>query len=401
MISQTASAASTAAVDHGWIDDGAGILSCVAGDDHTVDRLAVCPYYLRQDVVDRLTRSGFRATGPATVRRHGASYTKITALAGPAHWRQLVAALPTLHGLQTLAWSLFSGLDQSALRDGDALHAGGAVVDPRDAFTAALRHYSAPAGRPDRDGWTTPARAATLLRKVAAAIGDPDNTRGSLGLTGSAGLDLAQLGRGEDIDLVVYPATEPEAVDSALVRSGARFLPELAATGDARAADYLTGRMMPPIADPATARALLGRRRDVAWINDLRIDLTYGIDHARTLPALPYAVPPVSRFTGTATVTAVHPGYPVRFDLDPDPASGPTPDQLIVTARGWQGALQVGDRLLLTADLHQTASRQPPAAHPARTRAGTDIQAEAQRREVRTFVSIDDAAGHALTLLPD
>jgi hypothetical protein len=41
-------------VDHAWLDNGHGILSCVAGHRHASDAVAVCPFYLRADVVDTI-----------------------------------------------------------------------------------------------------------------------------------------------------------------------------------------------------------------------------------------------------------------------------------------------------------------------------------------------------------
>ncbi|MGF1647544.1 MAG: hypothetical protein ACFCVF_11590 [Kineosporiaceae bacterium] len=378
-------------LDHGWVDDGAGVLSCIAGDHHSADQLVACPYYLRGDIVRRLVRHGFELAGPPSVRRRDGGYTKITALAGPARWRELVAALTPEHGVQPLAWSLFSSVDLTASPG----HVS--IIDPRDAFAVALRHH--PVGR-------AAARAHALLTGLAAAV-DPAGRSGALGLTGSAALDPDQLGTGQDVDLIVYPAAGGAGlVEAELTRAGARFLPDLAAACDPRAGDYQRGRMMPPIADAATATALLPRRRDVAWVEDLRIDLTYGLDHTHHLPEpahQPYATAPAARFTGATTITAVHPGYPVPLDLAPLPLDGrePAPGRLVITARGWQGALRPGDELQITAALH--AGAPPPPGRVGRADALASSlgpgKREASWPESSRWVSIDDAAGHALALV--
>lgn len=78
--------------DHGWVDDGLGILSCVAGHEQSATQLVACPYYLSHDVVTRLP--GAVPEGRPTVTWKGHRYYKITQLASPQDWGTLVARLP-------------------------------------------------------------------------------------------------------------------------------------------------------------------------------------------------------------------------------------------------------------------------------------------------------------------
>jgi len=337
-------------VDHGWLDDGHGVLSCVAGDEHTPTAIAACPYYLRTDVVaalDQLARPLWTPDLTPTLLWRGEPYHKITRLAGPQTWPRLVTALPATHGLRRLAWSLFSELDAARVVR---------TVDPRDAFRAALAD---PTGM---------GNALALLGELCALVGDPGNRAGLLGLTGSAALDPALLGRTNDIDLMVYPGTDQPRLLGGLRALGARFLADLHHT-DPRRSAYLASRLMPPTTDPATLRALYGRRHDVAWVDDLRIDLTYGGEHGVQLVTLPYTTPPTGRYRGTLTVTGVEDRYPVVLHVaDADI------DRLLITARGYQGAFRPGDRIRVDAAMHRPT-------HPA------------------PFASVDDAAGHTITLL--
>jgi hypothetical protein len=330
--------------DHGWVDDGLGVLSCVAGDEHTPTHLVACPYYLRQDVAARLP--GADLTGPATVTWKGQPHYKMAYLARPQSWRTLIGALDPRHRVRPLPWSLFSAVHRAAVTD---------VVDPRDAYRAAIR----------RTGTTHP--AASLLATLADDLADPGNDAGSLGLTGSAALDPARLGTGNDIDLIIYPGPAASGIEHALRALGARFLSDLAADADLRTTAYQATRLMPRLADPATSRTLLARRNDVAWLGQLRIDLTYAGQPPAQTTTLMYDRPSVGRIRAGGTVTAIGDGFPVRLTVN-----SPHVDNLLITARGYQGAFRVGDRLRFTAALH--------------------------RGDGRPFASLDDASGHRLTL---
>jgi hypothetical protein len=332
--------------DHGWVDDGMGVLSCVAGDEYSATQVVACPYYLRHDVVARLP--GAIRAGRSTVTWNGHCYYKITQLADPQNWRALVAALPIEHGVRPFAWSLFSGVDRAVV-------AG--TLDPRDALCAALHHYAG-----------TTHSAGSLLGTLAERLGDCRNHAGSLGLTGSAALDLARLGRGGDVDLIVYPLLEPTEVIGCLEELGARFLPDLATVGDSRVTVYRSSRLMPPLTDAVTSRTLLARRMDVAWIGRLRLDLTFRPQDPVQVPEVRYAVPPAGRIRGRATVTSISDGYPVHLSVE-----SPRIEHLLVTARGYQGALRVGDRVRFAATLHRPG-------------------------EAATYASLDDACGHTLSL---
>lgn len=127
--------------DHGWIDDGSGTLSCIAGDQHSLGHVVVCPYYIALDLLPRLrdvvgSDMNHAEAELPTLRWRGQRHVKITALAAPERWHDVVAALDTRHGLTPAAWSLFSLLDSS--------HAD-VVIDPRDAlrsFLTRARNFS-------------------------------------------------------------------------------------------------------------------------------------------------------------------------------------------------------------------------------------------------------------------
>ena len=68
-------------VDHAWLDNGHGILSCVAGHRHAPDAVAVCPSYLRADVVDTISDELRASPDPPSpillTRRRGARYRRV------------------------------------------------------------------------------------------------------------------------------------------------------------------------------------------------------------------------------------------------------------------------------------------------------------------------------------
>jgi hypothetical protein len=331
--------------DHGWVDDGHGVLSCVAGDAHSPSQVVACPYYLRRDIAERLPGADLRQ-GPS-LTWEGHPHYKIAQLAPPRSWSSLVQALPARHGVRPLRWSLFSSVQRSAIRG---------AVSPAAAYRTAL-HHGHDADHPVR----------RLLRQLADEAGDPGNVHGSLGLTGSAAIDPARLGAGNDTDLIIYPGAGAPLVLPALQRLGARFLPELVAVGDPRATTYLTTRLMPAITDEPSTRVLTRRRRDVAWLGQHRIDLTYAGSPTSPDASLPYDRPPVGRLHATATVTGIAPGFPVALKVE----SGQI-DRLLITARGFQGVFRIGDRLRFTATLH--------------------------RGDDDPFASLDDASGHRLSI---
>lgn len=336
-------------VDHAWLDNGHGVLSCVAGHRHASDAIAVCPFYLRSDVVD--TIPGHLRAGPELpepVRYRWSRYFKITALIRPEHWHDFVASLPAHHGLRPCAWSVFS------IQDPGRVEAG---YDPRDALRRVL---AKPA----------PGPTATLLERLLAELGDPGNEHGSLGITGSIAVSPERIDQAGDIDLLIYlPAAQRPDVDQALRGLGAHFLGDLSANGDARLDHYLQSRSTAPVYQPASRAVFWSRRRDVAWIGDQRIDLTWTEPRAVPVARLPYDLAPAGTFDGELHVTAVTDQFPVIVAVNgPESIS-----DLHITARGLQESLLPGDRVAVTGNVHD---------HP-----------NGQR-----FVSVDDAAGHRLDL---
>lgn len=331
--------------DHGWVDSGHGVLSCVAGDAHPTSQVVACPYYLRRDVAERLPGVDLRQGPSLTWKGH--PHYKIAQLVPPRSWSGLVRTLHARHGVRSLRWSLFSTVQRSAIV---------AVVSPADAYRSALHHEH-----------TTDHPVRRLLHQLADAAGDPGNVHGALGLTGSAALDPDRLGAGNDTDLIIYPRPGASRVLPALQRLGARFLSDLAAAGDPRATTYLATRLMPAIADEPSTRLLTRRRRDVAWLGQHRIDLTYAGNPTSPGADLPYDRPPAGRLYAAATVTGITSGFPVELHVD----SGQI-DRLLITARGFQDVFRIGDRLRFTATLH--------------------------RGDDGPFASLDDVSGHRLSI---
>jgi hypothetical protein len=321
------------------------VLSCVAGDEHTLTHLVACPYYLRWDVAERLP--GVDLSMPPTVTWRGHPHYKIAQLAGPWSWRTLIDALDPRHGVQPLKWSLFSAINRANVTQ---------TMDPREAYRAIIRHHA---------GASHP--TARLLTRLAEGLGDRGNHHGSLGLTGSAALDPARLGTGNDIDLIIYPGLHVARIEPVLEGFGARFLADLAADADPRVARYQAARLMPRLADLATGTILLTRRKDVAWLGQLRIDLTHARPRPTQTAAPTYDRPPVGRIRACGTVTQIDDGFPVWLTMDSKHV-----DRLLVTARGYQGALRLGDRLRFTGTLHSG--------------------------DGRPFASLDDVSGHRVTL---
>jgi hypothetical protein len=335
-------------VDHAWIDNGRGVLSCVAGEQHTQATAVVCPYYLRTDLADALAPQ--RLPHDPTLTWRGEGYVKVTRLCAPAHWTRLVAGLPTEHGLRPMAWSLLTGLGAERWVR---------VLDPRDALRAALRDGHGP--------------SVTLLAQLCTALGDPGNAAGLLGLTGSAALvatrlDASRTGTSSDIDLTIYPDADVGAVRAAIASVGGQFPAELPNTASRRIA-YQRSRMMPPTSDEHSQSVFWRRRQDLAWIGSLRLDLTRSDAVGTSTSALAYAYRPIGGWDAAVTVAAVRDRYPVTLHVD-----HPDVHRVQITARGHQTTLRPGDRLALRGLLHR------PTDEPA-------------------FASIDDAAGHQIILI--
>lgn len=336
-------------VDHAWLYNGHGVLCCVAGHRHATDAVAVCPYYLRTDVVDQLP-GHLRATGelPAPLRYSDGLFYKVTGLVRPERWHDLAASLPTSHGLRPCAWSVFSALDPMRVVAGH---------DPRDALRTVLAA-------------TDSGLAVDLLARLVAGLGDPGNEHGSVGLTGSIALAPERIGRAGDIDLLLYlPAVRRAEVDVVLRGLGARFLADLVAGDDPRLGDYCQSRVMAPVCRPTSREVFWSRRRDVAWVGEQRIDLTWAESHAAVEPELPYERPPARPYRGELRVRAVSEQFPVLAEVDgPEGITG-----LHITARGLQDSLLRGDLVTVAGSLHHD-------------------------HDGGRFVSVDDAAGHHLDL---
>lgn len=346
-------------VDHSWlVFDGA--LFCVAGSAHTTTAVAGCAYWIRADIAAGIastvtrTRRANPGSRPLTVR--GATYRKLPSLADPADW-------PTVHtGLSGLG---IGALPASLLAAGDPARALD-VIEPRAAArtAAALPVHDHDCGR-------------RVLRELLAALGDPRAEAGLLGLTGSAALDTTRLCAGTDLDLVTYPELAGETLAAVIARLGGVYLAELD-PGDPRRRAYDASRFLPASPMHDQRDLMWSRRRDVAWIGTIRLDLTAVPATGRLVDRLPYAVPDLGPITTPLTVTAVDPGYPVHL-------TGRNPDRreltVWVTARGYESALRLGDRIHLSGRLRAPASEAP--AKPA----GAGM-----------LVTVDDQSGHHLRL---
>jgi hypothetical protein len=339
--------------DHSWLVTGTGVLFCIAGCTHTTSAVAGCAYYLRDDVAADL-RSRLSLT-PALPGRGltygGTTYRKLPDLAPPAAWPQLHACLHR-HGITALPWSLLAAIDPNRA----IVH-----IDPR---AAARRAIGLPLHRHQC--------GQTVLRRLLADVGQPEDTRGVLGLTGSAALDPTRLCTAPDLDLLTYPNLDRAALTDAIHGSGGRYLADLPAD-DPRLTAYTASRYLPASPRAAEARARLwSRRHDVAWIGNLRLDLTPVPDHAQTAHRLPYTAADLGPITTTLTLDTVSPGYPGHL-------TGRTRDgdrlSVHVTARGYDSVLRPGDHIHLAGRLH---------AHPGET----------------PFASVDDHPDHHLHLEP-
>lgn len=322
-------------VDHAWVDDGHGVLSCVAGHQHSAAEIVACPYYFRSDVVEALGSP----PAAASLTLRGERYAKITEIAGAVGWAQLVAALPARHGLRSCSWSLFSRIDRTYVKKG---------IDPRDALANAIDV------------------GPGLLRALTTALGDTRNEQGTLGLTGSAAIDPSGI-RASDLDLLAYSPEAFVALVDAIAALGGTVLANLERS-DARYQAYVGSRWMPRIADSRTAHRAWSRRRDVAWVDGIRIDLGLAHPDAALVPALPYSTAPVGQADEVVAVSSVDDAYPVRL------ATVGRLRRVVITARGFQDTLRSGDRLRLRGALHRS-----PAGW--------------------LYASIDDAAGHSLELV--
>lgn len=328
-------------VDHSWLLLD-GVLFCVAGSLHTATEVTGCAYWISTPLAEHLQRQLPALCrvkpGPAPLLRYAdATYVKLSALAPPQLW-------PAVHGALTDAGT--RPVEASLLATAQLTAAEG-MLDPRDALRAA----AALPAHLHRCGLET-------LHALLAAIGDPAGDSGVLGLTGSAAFDPRRLCRsvgdtGIDIDLLIYDQRRPAASARSplhaevLIHAGiselrGERLADLPAA-DPRLAAYGGSRLFPAGRAGPDRDRLWARRRDVAWIGDVRLDLTVVPPAADLVGELPYAAPPERPVAGLAQLDAVAPGYPARLTarLDGQPAD------IWVTARGFDGALRPGDRIQL------------------------------------------------------
>jgi hypothetical protein len=337
-------------VDHSWLV-GDGVLFCVAGSAHTTTAVAGCAYWIRDDLAAGIAPPAWAPAGrPLTFR--GATYRKLPALANPADW-------PTVHnrlsgrGITALPASLLAAFDPAAAPDS---------IDPRVAAQGAA---SLPAHQHDC--------GRRILHDLHTALGDPHAEAGLLGLAGSAALDPTRLCAGTDLDLLTYPGLADETLTAAIHSRGGVYLADIG-RGDPRRLAFDASRFLPARPDAANRNRLWARRRDVAWIGDVRLDLTAVPAAGRLVNHLPYAGPDLGPITTPLTVTAVEPGYPTHL-------TGTAPDRgeltVWVTARGYDGALRPGDRI------HLSGRRRPATGGPSGG---------------RELVTVDDWPGHHLHL---
>jgi hypothetical protein len=340
-------------IDHSWLVTGTGVLFCIAGSSHTTSAVAGCAYYLRDDVAtDLRSRLGLApARSDRGLTYAGATYRKLPDLAPPTAWPNLHAGLHR-HGITALPWSLLAAIDPNRA----ITH-----LDPRD---AARRAVQLPLHRHQC--------GQTVLRRLLTDLDQPGHGGGVLGLTGSAALDPARLCTAPDLDLLTYPDLDPAALTRAIHASGGQYLADLP-PDDPRLTAYTASRFLPASPRAAEARARLwSRRHDVAWIGNLRLDLTPVPNHAQTAHQLPYTAADRGPIITTLTLDTVSSGYPAQLTGRTRPG-----DRLavLVTARGYDSVLRPGDQIHLSGRLH---------AHPGEAR----------------FASVDDHPGHHLHLEP-
>src|SRR5215475_7389812 len=339
-------------VDHSWLVTTTGVLFCLAGSTHTTTAVAGCAYYLSTDLaLDLTTQLALRS--PATTRHlshAGTRYLKLPYIAPPAYWPRLHDALRH-HGITALPWSLLAALDP---------HRAAAHVDPRTAAHNAVRSpHAHQCGQ-------------AVLRELYAGVGDPDAVSGLLGLTGSAALDPARLCTSSDLDLLTYPDLDDTTLSAAVGACGGQFLADLPLE-DPRVAAYTASRFLPASPRSSDDRTRLwSRRRDVAWIGDLRLDITPVPRRARIVHRLPYTAADIGPVTTTLTIDTVTTGYPTHLT-----GSTPRGERLtvLVTARGYDSVLRPRDRIHLTGSLRRHPDEPP-------------------------FASVDDHPDHRLRLEP-
>lgn len=331
-------------VDHSWLLLD-GVLFCVAGSRHTDRQVTGCAYWISTRRAEELhyqldlprRRPAPGAPLPALLHYAGTTYVKLPTLAPPPAWPAVHAALADA-GVRPVESSLLATAELAAARG---------MLDPRDAVQAA----AALPGHSHRCG-------LAVLHTLLAAIGDPAGTAGSIGLTGRAAFDPARLCGGVDVDLLIYApvdraaALAPEVLVHAGIRElGGVHLADLPAD-DPRWAAYGWSRLFPAGRAGPHRDRLWSRRRDVAWVGDVRLDLTVAPPTAQLVAELPYAAPPVGPVAGLLQLTGVAPGYPVCLAAA---AGDGGPVQVWVTARGFDGALQPDDRVRLAGIARQTA----------------------------------------------
>lgn len=189
-----------------------------------------------------------------------------------------------------------------------------------------------------------------MLHELLAALGDPHAAAGLIGLTGSTALDPERHCGGADLDLLIYPALEEGALAEALGRLGGEYLANLMPT-DRRRAAYGASRFL--LASPAAGRRqdrLWSRRRDVAWVGGVRLDLTPVPATGRLVDQLPYAAPELRPVTVALTLTAVDRGYPAHLT---GRTSAGDDLNIWVTARGYDSVCRPGDRVHIAGCLRQ------------------------------------------------
>lgn len=373
-------------VDHSWLllED---VLFCVAGSLHTTDEVTGCAYWIKAPLAERLRRQvpgairSMPGVGPGVqLRWRGDTYVKLPALAPSPAWPAVHAALAGA-GVRPVESSILAVAQLSAAHG---------MLDPRDA----LREAAALPGHVHHCG-------LRVLHRLLAAVGDPDGTTGLLGLTGSAAFDPGRLCHGpgsnsrpvagtgtdvradHDVDLLIYASAGPAQflpaevlVQAGITELGGIRLAELA-TADPRRAAYGGSRLFPAGRAGQHRDRLWARRRDVAWVDGVRLDQTLVPSDAQLVDQIPYAAAVRRPLTGLLRVHSVAPGYPTRLTAVADGR----PVEIWVTARGFDGALQPGDDIRLAGAARRidgaSTSTGPPAG---------------------AVVTVDDVASHHLQL---
>lgn len=309
-----------APLDHSYVETTRGVLFCLAGSRHTSTELLGCPYY-----ATRAAAGEWADTGATALVRDGVEYVRL---------RQPVRLTPAERvswaeqlGVRPLPFAHLTALSRTDVR---------AILDPRDLLEERLKG-------PHDHGC-----AHTLLHTLLDRMGDPDGTSGLVGLTGSAALDDRPICDADDLDFLLYPPLDLLAWTDAVRAADYVVLGELR-PDSAHLHAYAASRKIAGKRTLASWRAAARRRLDVAWVGDVKVDLTE-VGAPADATRFPHDGRPCGRVQVAGRVETVERGYPFRVRL----ADGRT---VVVAARGQQRTIRPGDRVVARGQAYEHGRR--------------------------------------------